>query len=92
MINWITIIPAKIAYTIVIPSGSTNICGPGLTPISVNAPSITEVTVSPGTPKQSIGIRAPPVVPLFEASGAAIPSGTPVPNLSPLLESFFATW
>ena len=37
-----------------------------------------------GMPSVSMGIRAVPVVAFFDASGAASPSGTPVPNLPPL--------
>ena len=47
-------------------------------------------TASPGTPKVSIGIRAPPVTPLLAASGAAIASGMPLPKSCGCLDIFFA--
>lgn len=47
----------------------------------MNALMSTAVVPSPGTARASMGMMAPPVTALFADSGAATPSGMPVPNL-----------
>jgi hypothetical protein len=61
--------------------------GPGFIPKRIKIPKRTAVTISPGTPKVSRGIKAPPVVALFADSGTATPSRTPSPKYFPFLES-----
>ena len=61
---------------------SWNSVGPGLIPTSINAPSMTAVTASPGTPSVISGIIAPPVVALLAHSEAASPSIEPFPYKS----------
>ena len=57
----------------------------------IKAPTRIAVLESPGTPRLSIGIIAPPEQPLFADSEAAIPSGIPVPNFSGCLLERFAS-
>jgi len=45
-----------------------------------SAPMIIAVTASPGIPRVSIGINAPPIAALFAVSGAIIPSLAPLPK------------
>ena len=72
--------PIKIAYT----SGafSMNSSGPGCRPCTISAPIMMAVAPSPGMPRVSTGIKAPPLTALFPASGAATPSGSPYPKFS----------
>ncbi len=65
--------------------------GPGLKPHSTSAASRMAVVPEPGMPSVSIGTSAPPVSELFAPSGAATPSGTPVPNASGRRETAFST-
>ena len=58
-------------------------------PTNINAPNITAVTASPGTPRVMRGIIAPPVVALFAHSDAANPSMEPFPYNSGLRATFF---
>jgi len=48
------------------------------------------VAPSPGMPKVNTGIKAPPLTALLPASGATIPSGSPVPKREPYLLQRFA--
>lgn len=59
---------------------SVNSKGPGVMFKVINNASSTAVVPDPGTPKVSIGTRAPPAAELLPASGAAIPLGSPLPN------------
>ena len=61
---------------------SVNSKGPGVIFNVINKARRTAVVPEPGTPSVSIGTNAPPAAELFPASGAAIPFGSPVPNLS----------
>ena len=61
-------------------------------PFMMKAPSRMAVTESPGTPRESSGIIAPPEQPLLADSVAATPFGMPVPHfsgclLAPLLKA-----
>ena len=56
----------------------------------MKAPTSTAVVLSPGMPRESSGMSAPPVSPLLEASLATSPSTHPVPYFSGRLEKFFA--
>ena len=68
---------------------SVNIFDPGCSPYIVRLPSRIAVTESPGRPKVSIVVIAPPITPLFAADDTAKPSTEPWPYLSPSLENFF---
>src|SRR5574344_2347844 len=52
--------------------------GPGVIPWSIKPPKIIAVTVSPGIPNVSKGIKAPPMEALLEVSEAITPSMQPV--------------
>ena len=67
---------------------STNIFGPTAQPCNARAPSIMAVAVLPGMPRTNMVARAPPSEALLALSGPTMPSGTPVPNLSPFLHRF----
>ena len=69
---------AKIAYSM--SAFFVYISGPGWTPCRVSAASMIAAAALPGMPRVSSGIIAVPVVAFFDASGAASPSSTPVPN------------
>ena len=72
-------------------SGSfCSMIGPVEIPSKVNAPRMIDVFVSPGTPRESMGISAPPTVALLADSGAAIPWGSPVPKVSGSLARRFS--
>ena len=64
--------------------------GPGEIPWMVSPPKNIAVTVFPGIPMVSGGIREPPITALLEVSEAIIPSIIPVPNFSGCLEEFFS--
>ena len=67
-----------------------NKSGPGVTSSVINIANKTAVVPDPGTPKASIGTKAPPAAALFPASGAATPLSSPLPKVSSLLEIFFS--
>ena len=46
--------------------------------------------MSPGMPSAIKGVSAPPSTALFDASGAMIPRGSPLPKLESFLAAFFA--
>ncbi|MNC86401.1 hypothetical protein D3C83_20580 [compost metagenome] len=56
----------------------------------MKAASRIAVVPEPGMPSVSSGTMAPPVSALFAPSGAATPSGTPVPNFSGCFENDFS--
>ena len=57
----------------------------------MRAASIKAVDPLPGIPKAKVGTIAPPAAALFAASGPAIPSGDPLPNLSLSLDHLLAS-
>ena len=57
----------------------------------MRAASIKAVDPLPGIPKAKVGTIAPPAAALFAASGPAIPSGDPFPNLSLSLDHLLAS-
>ena len=63
--------------------------GPALKPWIMKAPSNMAVGPSPGMPRASSGIMAPPMEALLEVSEATTPSMMPVPNFSGYFEAFF---
>ncbi len=64
-------------------SGSrSNRSGPGCRPWIRKPPSSTAVEFEPGMPKVSVGTSAVQATVLLAASGAAMPSGEPLPNSS----------
>ena len=84
---------AMIAASIIAPTNSGDLVnrkGPGLSPCSMIAASITAVVALPGMPRDIIGTIAPMAAALLAVSGAAIPSGMPVPNFSGCLENLAA--
>ena len=64
--------------------------GPGVMSKVKSIANNTAVVPEPGTPNASMGTNAPPAAALFPASGAATPRGSPLPNVSSLLETFFS--
>ena len=54
--------------------------GPGFSPWMNSAPMKIAVTASPGMPRVSIGMKAPPTAALLALSGATRPSLAPLPN------------
>ena len=60
-------------------------------PWSIRPPRMMAVTVSPGIPRVSSGISAPPMEALLDVSEATIPSMQPVPNFSGCLLCCLAT-
>src|SRR3990167_6520048 len=73
------------------PQNSSGCClissGPGDTPCTIIAASMTAGIGPEGTPSASIGTNAPDVAALFAASGPATPATAPFPNSSGRLES-----
>ena len=73
------------------PQNSSGCCwissGPGATPCTIIAASITAGTGPDGTPSASIGTKAPEVAALFADSGPATPATAPLPNSSGCFES-----
>ncbi|MNN77442.1 hypothetical protein D3C81_1939040 [compost metagenome] len=59
----------------------SNSSGPGVMLYRVSAPIITAVVPEPGTPRVSIGTRAPQQDAPMAVSGAARPRASPLPNL-----------
>ena len=51
--------------------------GPGFKPWMNSAPMMIAVTASPGTPRVSMGMKAPPTAALFAVSGPTKPSLAP---------------
>ena len=78
----------RIAKTI-LPCSVIN-CGPGLNPCATNAPNKIAVTLSPGIPNVNKGTNVWPFTALLAASGAAMPSNSPLPNFSGFEEAFLA--
>ena len=60
-------------------------------PWTMRAPSMMAVAPSPGIPRVSMGIMAPPDTALLPASGAQMPSGAPSPNFSLCLDQRLAS-
>ena len=73
------------------PQNSSGCClirnGPGDTPWTIMAASITAGIGPEGTPRASIGTNAPDVAELLADSGPATPATAPFPNSSGRLES-----
>ncbi|MNJ46447.1 hypothetical protein D3C77_415760 [compost metagenome] len=67
-----------------------NNSGPGVMLYRVRAPIITAVVPEPGTPRVSIGTRAPQQEAPMAVSGAARPRLSPWPNLLLAPASFFS--
>ena len=68
-----------------------NSIGPGRSPCRVTATSRMAEVAPPGIPSVSAGIRLVGMQELFDASGAMIPSGAPLPNRSGCFEDRCAT-
>ena len=73
------------------PQNSSGDCvirsGPGETPCTIMAASITAGMGPDGTPRASMGTKAPEVAALFADSGPATPATAPWPNSSGCRES-----
>src|SRR6185503_5004892 len=65
--------------------------GPGVTPWTIMAASSRAATGAPGTPRASIGTKAPEVAALLADSGPATPATAPLPNSSGCFESLRST-
>ncbi len=70
---------------------SANSSGPGCRPQINRPPSSTAAVGEPGMPSVIIGSSALVPAACAAVSGATTPSSTPVPNLSPSFDIFFAT-
>src|SRR5213593_1075240 len=77
------------------PQNSSGCClirsGPGETPCTIIAASITAGIGPEGTPRASIGTNAPEVAALFADSGPATPATAPCPNSWGRFASFRST-
>ena len=65
--------------------------GPGVTPWTIMAASSSAATGTPGTPRASMGTKAPEVAALLADSGPATPATAPLPNSSGCFESLRST-